>query len=683
MKFRKVDWRSWRGSLRVLPIAIVGAILVSVDCYDLPKALSKASRFEKLSCSPEMAKASCEIAPDSNFCQLGRLLSNGPGLASFGELFERDFTSVEEAMRAVFPTAAGKALSDEPMPAATELVYSFSVFPKYPVPAPIEWAVDPNENTSWRMYFQGLRWLESVWKSKRPGQGLDAAGWVITQFADSQLFSATPADYAWNDHAVSERANQVAAFLDAYFEQAETLNIHVLDSAAKILLTHAHYLASEPCYKTKHNHGVIQDKALLGIMTRYPHWPGVANWWPLVEKRLLGQLFAVTDDGVHVENSPSYQMFFAKLLSGVLDQYAQGPRKPPDELVYARDHLLTTFVHFIQPNATLVQFGDTSNSPLHVEAGRMRDWVQSQRESGLASAIPEAVDRLDYLASHGKRGVAPDELDRVFDIAGYAAFRSSWDLAAPESVVSGHLTCGRLSKGHAHDDETSFEIFAYGSELLIDSGHYNYNKKEPKRLYEISPPAHNLLVVDGQDFDRTGDPKIVGSGGLDGSGAPWVQASHQYYRYLGIDQLVRTFGFVKPDAFVVIDSVKSESTHLYEQHFHLHPGITEVEERASGVRIGRMPEGPSVALVPLYEPDAVRVIDGWYFVKSNVSASNRDLVYSVDEGADAHLGVLILLFPPGVEPDGFSGASIAQESGQLVVRWQQNGRERQLAVPEP
>ncbi len=53
--------------------------------------------------------------------------------------------------------------------------------------------------------------------------------------------------------------------------------------------------------------------------------------------------------------------------------------------------------------------------------------------------------------------------------------------------------------GHAHADQNSFHVIAYGEDLLLDSGYYPaFNNADPHRLkWSVQTKAHNSILVDG------------------------------------------------------------------------------------------------------------------------------------------------------------------------------------------
>jgi len=82
-----------------------------------------------------------------------------------------------------------------------------------------------------------------------------------------------------------------------------------------------------------------------------------------------------------------------------------------------------------------------------------------------------------YLLQHGELG-APDHISVVFD-------------------------CGPLGleplAGHGHADALSFTLRAFGQEVLVDPGTYDYFSYPQWREYFRSTRAHNTVVIDGRD----------------------------------------------------------------------------------------------------------------------------------------------------------------------------------------
>jgi len=94
-----------------------------------------------------------------------------------------------------------------------------------------------------------------------------------------------------------------------------------------------------------------------------------------------------------------------------------------------------------------------------------------------------------YLLQYGRRG-SPDRISVVFD-------------------------CGPLGMGalaaHGHADALSFTLRAFGTEVLVDPGTYDYFSYPKWREYFRSTRAHNTVVIDGQDQSEMLGPFLWGS----------------------------------------------------------------------------------------------------------------------------------------------------------------------------
>ena len=87
---------------------------------------------------------------------------------------------------------------------------------------------------------------------------------------------------------------------------------------------------------------------------------------------------------------------------------------------------------------------------------------------------------------------------RAFPSGGFYVLRS------PESVMvvdAGEVGMAGIG-GHGHNDVLSFDLWAAGAPLLVDSGTYAYTADPAARQAMRSIAAHNALRVDGQETSR-------------------------------------------------------------------------------------------------------------------------------------------------------------------------------------
>jgi uncharacterized heparinase superfamily protein len=158
-------------------------------------------------------------------------------------------------------------------------------------------------------------------------------------------------------------------------------------------------------------------------------------------------------------------------------------------------------------------------------------------------------------------------------------------MRAPDAVMV--IDAGEIGMrgigGHGHNDVLSFELWAAGSPLLVDSGTYTYTADPAARNALRATAAHNSLRVDGQETSRLGGdrwlwliendahPKV-----LDWQSGPvrdiLVAAHDGYQRLAEPVQHTRRIAFDKALRWWRIDdTVVGSGAHLYELFFH--PGV--------------------------------------------------------------------------------------------------------------
>lgn len=569
--------------------------------------------------------------------------------ASIGKLVGKPMADLDEALRTLLPALAGKRLVDEAVTPVANLVIRIPNFRSYSLPTPIDWAADPRGTRDWRFWLQNLGWLDRL----SGKYGLAAAAYVVTDWTERVLTQDPPLEMTWEEHSIGVRLARVWRFLQAYIESSEVLNRRVLHAAVHIVLTHIYALTRRGVYVPEHNHGLMQDQALLTHVAQLPALHDHERLMQLGEFRVLQLqvVRSVTQDAVHHENSPHYHILFAKVLATLLNEvYARHGRKPPQALIEARDALLETFIYLLQPDLTVPQFGDSVNESRNPEL----EFVLQQAQ--LFPLPAELLAQIQYVRTDGREGHPPPYVDRVFAAGGYACFREHWAPGRAQKVIVAHFRCSCLSKVHYHKDETSFEIYGYGRKLIAESGRYNNDKGSAMHDYQRSTHAHNVLTVDGRGFGPSKSPSSIVAHRL-GRSLSWVQGTHDYFSTLGIKEFCRTFAYSKYNFFVVLDSLRAEEGHVYEQHFHLHPSLSRVSFPAPDTAIATTEEGggPVVVLTSGTTPDAIRTVRGldpasggqsWYFPNDNVAEPATDVVFRYSrEAGRVHLPLFITIFP--------------------------------------
>ncbi len=589
---------------------VLGACLALVACHSSSKRKSRAG----VRCDPATIRVQCFLSQEPYACAWQRAMVADESEAEW---------------RALFSQLAGKRIADDVLVPVDRTTMTFKQFAPYELTLPVDWEADPYASKTWVMELQALSWLRK--------SDVDTAAALLVDFVERGLLREPPLEWTWDDVGMAKRLDTVGEFFDRYAASRDVIDRRVVRAVARVVETHLYAMSTGLCYSEVDNHGMQVDGAILGNVRRVRLPDGDALWDEARARLLAHTERSVSSDGVHLEHSPDYQLFYLERVLGVIESINASGERPPRELEQRRDGLFTSMVHLLQPNLTFPQFGDTENGDRSVRIGLAIDhgrW-QSVDESVLAP--------LEWVISRGARGTPPAELDHVYDVGGYAAFRDRWGADA----TTGHLKCGHHSKAHYHRDETTIEIYAHGMELIVDAGKYSYDYASPQWKYQVDVFAHNVLVVDDASYDPP-DAHITAHGG--DAAVAWVQATHDGYAKRGIRELVRTFAYVKPDRFVVIDRVDAKGAHGYAQHFHLSPALSDVRLLDERTVVATGPGAPVVVLAAA-EPARASLEPASYFPGWGEDVAETDVVFRQDrDGGSLELPVVITVAPPGATP---------------------------------
>lgn len=198
---------------------------------------------------------------------------------------------------------------------------------------------------------------------------------------------------------------------------------------------------------------------------------------------------------------------------------------------------------------------------------------QVQHTGRSLEAAPGLLDLVCCTASSKPFPAPPPS--RIFPLRGSAVMRSGWGPAS--TVIS--LRAGPWFN-HEHHDEGSFQVAAFGEQLIAEAGYADYYKDPRYGNYFTQAPGHNSVLLDDDPFsqeDYDGRywsalrryPRFrdhVFSSGMDYISADLAPA---YTDGPGLQKYVREYIFIKPDILVVHDQLAASS--LYQYTFLVHP----------------------------------------------------------------------------------------------------------------
>jgi hypothetical protein len=210
-----------------------------------------------------------------------------------------------------------------------------------------------------------------------------------------------------------------------------------------------------------------------------------------------------------------------------------------------------------------------------------------------------------WAASDGKKGKPPEETSHAFPWAGYYVMRSRWEKDANYLV----LRAGPLGLRHAHQDKLNVVLWAFGKQILFNSGGADYETSK-WRDYSISSFSKNTVLVDGKpqmrDFKNL--DSVISKAPID---ARWESTpDHDFATGIyneGYGSLTtrlathtRRVLFVKPDLFIVADTLvpNDANEHTYQARWNLL--TTNVQQDSATQAVTTIDKNqPNLAIVPL------------------------------------------------------------------------------------
>jgi len=431
---------------------------------------------------------------------------------------------------------------------------------------PIDWRQDPFLSRSWRFQLNTLSWLKPLLVDhSRSGNrnALAVAKGIVVDWATAHTPVDVDNEFAWYDMVVGLRSPYIsytlrACLLEKMLDESDALLL--LGSAER----HGVELATPENHAGRHNHALFQDEGLYLLARQLPALAAAGTWRRLALTRLrstLNETICVAEGG-HLEHSSSYQFSITALVARLAVNVPE-----LDELTTLLDRLTATSHWHVTPANRMAQLGDT-------------DDVQAPQ-----------------LASPNAR--KPHGLNALFN-TGRAFVRKGNSYLA--------VSAAHHSSAHKQADDTGFLLIENREVILGDAGRWSYHEEEADRVYARTAAAHNVLFVDGLDFQwRRTDP--YGSGLLAaGEGNGWyaIAACNPTLRQQEVEH--RRLLLYRPmHVLLVVDEVTADAQHDYVRHFHLGPEMTAT---LSGNRVLVSGEKLSASLVDHSEGTAVSLCRG-------------------------------------------------------------------------
>lgn len=380
--------------------------------------------------------------------------------------------------------------------------WALEAHPAVDVRPPIAWDELCSANRSWAFHLHSWDFLQSVLAGYSRTEEQDYLAFALSVALDwiANYPSYTSSEsFAWYDMAVGVRARRLAYTLDvaARQEWVPDEQVEALLGAAR---EHARLLAGDSIFASHSNHGFFVAAGQAALARRFPDVADLSSGGHQAQQRLTALLDAqFGPDGVHREHSPDYHRMVLETFRGL----SAAGLIEGGELEQRSSMIQAALAWFVQPNGSLVMFGDTPRR---------------------AFAPPDKLlidePALRYVVTRAQSGRPPGTTAHLFE-SGYGVIREGWPRPNEDFEDWSYLaqTGAFHSRVHKHADDLSFVWYDRGQEILVDAGRYGYVGKtlddsperragfwysDPNRMFVESTRAHNTVQIDDVDRPRAG-----------------------------------------------------------------------------------------------------------------------------------------------------------------------------------
>jgi hypothetical protein len=427
-------------------------------------------------------------------------------------------------------------------------------------------------------------WIENV----RPGKSVN---WLSALEISIRVFSWIWAlnFIDWQNSADRKTVNRIEKSI---FEQTEFVEKHLQIRE----------------FSNNHLIGEVACLTVVGIM--FPHFATSGSWLKkgltILDEQINKQIF---EDGVDKEQAMDYHKLVLDFYTFVVILCNKNDILVPKGLLNKLEKMYEALFYSSRPDGSLPMIGDDDNgrvAKLSEDSGRnllstlltgailfsrgdMKWLVKKFNEESLWLLGLKGYGLFNSLTEY-----TPKYTSFGLKESGQYIMRSGWD----KDALYMYFDCGPQGMGqagHGHADALSFELFAYGKPLIIDSGTYTYNGPKEWRNYFRGTSGHNTVVIDGLDqaehlkpYDQFGWEKKA-----DAYNTKWY--STKKYDFVGgyhdgykrLHQPVRHkryILFVKPEYWIITDFLMGEGKHNVEILYHFSPGEVFLDKDKKSVK---------------------------------------------------------------------------------------------------
>ena len=257
---------------------------------------------------------------------------------------------------------------------------------------------------------------------------------------------------------------------------------HVITTYMKSICEHGYRLSK---FSSAGNWLIMEMAGLAHIAMLYPFLKKNGEWADYAFGRLASEIdVQVYPDGFQYELSTGYHGVVVQNYDWVINTAKAMEYKISDELSKNLQRCFELYIKLCQPDRHTPDINDGGRADVAF-------W-----EKLGSYYFPERED-FRYFATYGKEGKLPDYVSIALPYSGIAMMRTDWS----KKAVNVFMESAPFGKAHQHEDKLNVLMFAYGKNVLRDTGNYAYDTSD-MRKFVLDTRSHNCAMVDDRSQAR-------------------------------------------------------------------------------------------------------------------------------------------------------------------------------------
>ena len=288
----------------------------------------------------------------------------------------------------------------------------------------------------------------------------------------------------WRTIEAGIRMTKIWSYVFHAFLKSPEFNDHVLCTFIKSVWEHGYRLRN---FCTGANWLIMEMAGLSHIGMIHIWLKKAEEWKTYAFDRLSTEIdVQVYPDGFQYELSTGYHGVVIANYRYVIETANALGIKLPEKLQSNLERTFEMYIKLSEPDRLTPDLNDggKANAVSELKLG--------------AEYFPKRADFL-FFATDGKDGREPSYKSIALPYSGMAVMRTGWD----RDDMWFFMESAPFGKGHQHEDKLQVLMYAYGKEVLKDTGNYAYDNSE-MRKFAIDTRSHNCAMVDDRSQNRRG-----------------------------------------------------------------------------------------------------------------------------------------------------------------------------------